>query len=98
MISERECSSMDMEGQRESYGFTDSPPILFPFLLCINNFSPILFYFMFILYVIMLSVMGIIFALQRKDIKYIISVPIVYMIEHGSYTMGILERYYRFYW
>lgn len=64
------------------------PPIA-AFLLIISLIiTPIIFFSMVVLYAIMLGIMGIKFSITNKNILYILTAPIVYVIEHVSYTLG----------
>lgn len=64
------------------------PPILIFLLITSLIFTPRIFLGMVGIYAAMLVVMGVKFALQEINPKYLFSVPIVYMIEHGLYTIG----------
>ena len=64
------------------------PPILILFLPAIIKFDPILFFIIMVIYIFSLLVMGMKFVFEEKNIKYFISVPIVYILEHSLYTIG----------
>ena len=64
------------------------PPILILLLIASLVFTPWIFLGMVGIYVVMLMVMGIKFMIEERNFKYFVSVPIVYMIEHGLYTIG----------
>ncbi|CAD6493855.1 MAG: Dolichyl N-acetyl-alpha-D-glucosaminyl phosphate3-beta-D-2,3-diacetamido-2,3-dideoxy-beta-D-glucu ronosyltransferase [Candidatus Argoarchaeum ethanivorans] len=64
------------------------PPILALLLLVSLVFTPWIFLGMVGVYVIMVAGMGVWFVVQEKSFKYMVTVPIVYMIEHGLYTVG----------
>lgn len=64
------------------------PPILIFLLIVSLIFTPWIFLGMVGIYVVMLVVMGIKFVAQERNFKYLLSVPTVYMIEHGLYTLG----------
>ncbi len=40
------------------------------------------------LYLLVIIAMGAMFATKEKNIRYLISIPIAYLVEHGSYTAG----------
>jgi hypothetical protein len=64
------------------------PPIVALLLLVSLVFTPWVFLGMVGVYVIMIAGMGVRFVMQERSLKYLVSVPIVYMIEHGLYTVG----------
>ncbi|MCZ7399989.1 MAG: glycosyltransferase [Candidatus Methanoperedens sp.] len=64
------------------------PPILVLFLLISLVFTRWLFLSMLVIYAIILIIMGVKFVMQERNFKYFISVPIIYMFEHGLYTIG----------
>ena len=64
------------------------PPILVLLLIASLIFTPWIFSGMVGIYVAMLMMMGVKFMVYEKNIKYLVSVPIVYVIEHLSFTMG----------
>jgi glycosyltransferase involved in cell wall biosynthesis len=65
------------------------PPLFFFFLVLSLIFTPLLFFFILSIYFILLAFMAIKFAAQMRDFKYLYSIPIVYMIIHGAYMIGI---------
>lgn len=72
------------------------PPII-AFLLFISLvITPWVLVGMFALYAIMLGFMGIKFAISKMSIIYIISIPIVYVIEHMFYTLGFWRGILKF--
>ena len=50
--------------------------------------TPLIFIGFTEVYVVTLVVAGLYFALTEKVLLYFISIPIVFLIEHGSYTIG----------
>ena len=64
------------------------PPILVLLLIASLMVTSWIFFGMVGIYVAMLAVMGMKFVIQKRSFKYLFSVPIVYMIEHVSFTMG----------
>ena len=64
------------------------PPSIIPVLLFSLLFTPWLFLGGIILYCVVLVVMGLRAAWFKRDIKYMFSIPIVYLIEHLSYSIG----------
>jgi len=64
------------------------PPIIVPLLVVSLAFSHFIVVGVVILYVFILIVMGIKFAIQEREVRYLGSIPIVYAIEHNSYAIG----------
>ena len=64
------------------------PPIMALLLLVSLVFTPWIFLGMVGVYAIMIAGMGVKFGVQERSLKYLVTVPIVYMIEHGLYTIG----------
>ena len=64
------------------------PPLIVPFLFLSLIFTHWLFVGAIVLYVLMLMVLGFRFAIQKRNIRYVASIPIVYVIEHCSYIIG----------
>ena len=64
------------------------PPILVLLLLASLIFTPWIFLGMVEIYAVMLVAMGIKFMIYERSFKYFVSVPIIYVIEHGLYTIG----------
>lgn len=64
------------------------PPII-SFLSAISLiFTPLIFAGMVGLYMIMIGIMGVKASIHEGNIIYLVSVPIVYIVEHGMYTLG----------
>jgi len=64
-------------------------PSLFLILLLLSLiFTPWLFIISIFLYSILILLMGVKFALQKKNVKFIISIPLVYVTEHILYSIG----------
>lgn len=72
------------------------PPIVALLLLVSLVFTPWVFLGMVGVYVIMIAGMGVRFVMQERSLKYLVSVPIVYMIEHGLYTVGFWKGLIRY--
>ena len=64
------------------------PPILVFLLFVSLAFTLWLFLCMLGIYVVILAVMGLKFGIQKRSFKYLLSVPIIYVIEHGLYAIG----------
>jgi cellulose synthase/poly-beta-1,6-N-acetylglucosamine synthase-like glycosyltransferase len=65
-----------------------APPLAVPLLLLSLIFTPWIFLSLLASYLVILVVMGLKFAVREKSIKYLISIPSVYVIEHSLYTLG----------
>jgi len=65
-----------------------APPLIVPLLLLSLIFTYWIFLVALGLYLAITVIMGIKFAFQEKDARYLFSIPTVYMIEHSSYTAG----------
>jgi len=64
------------------------PPLLAPLILLSLIFTPWVCIILIGLYALTLIIMGVKFAIQESSIRYLASIPIVYMVEHGAYTVG----------
>jgi len=71
------------------WGMQLVPPLFFFFLLMSLSVTPLIFLFMFNIYIVLLIIMGIKFAIRMRDLNYLYSIPIVYLIIHGAYTIGV---------
>jgi len=72
------------------------PPILILLLLASLIFTPLIFLSMVGIYAVMLVVMGMKFMIYERSFKYFVSVPIIYVIEHGLYTIGFWRGMLRY--
>lgn len=66
------------------------PPIIASLLVLSLVFTPLIFASVMTLYILILIALGSKFAIEERDIRYVGSIPIVYAIEHSSYTIGFL--------
>lgn len=64
------------------------PPIVIILSMVSLIFTLLPFLIMTGIYIIILIVMGMKFVVEKRDFKYMASVPIVYIAEHISYTIG----------
>jgi cellulose synthase/poly-beta-1,6-N-acetylglucosamine synthase-like glycosyltransferase len=64
------------------------PPLIALFLLLSLLFTPWIFVSGIVSYSLVLVTMGLKIAVQKKGIKYAVTVPIVYLVEHLSYSIG----------
>jgi glycosyltransferase involved in cell wall biosynthesis len=71
------------------------PPLVAPLLLLSLIFTRWVFFPLMALYLVMLTGMGVKFAVHEKDIRYVITIPIVYIIEHVGYTIGFWKEVFK---
>lgn len=69
------------------------PPLVVPLLFLSVLFTRWILLSLLSLYLAMLVIMGLKFVIQEKNIKYLVSVPIVFAIEHGLYTLGFWKGF-----
>lgn len=67
------------------------PPILGLMLACSLAFTSLIFLAMIGTYAASLAFMGIKFSILKKDLRYLFSVPCVYIIEHLFYSLGFFK-------
>ncbi len=71
------------------------PPIAIPLVFLSLIFIRWLFLSMLLLYLAIIIAMGIKFTIQEKSFKYLISIPVVYSIEHFFYIIGFWKEIIR---
>jgi glycosyltransferase involved in cell wall biosynthesis len=64
------------------------PPVIGFFLLLSLLFTPWIFVGGLVSYFLLLIAMGIKTAVQENNIMYVMTIPIVYLVEHVSYSIG----------
>jgi len=74
------------------WGMPVVPPLVAPLILLSLIFTRWVFFPLLAVYLVLLLAMGIRFAIQEKDIRYVISIPVVYLIEHIGYTIGFWKE------
>ncbi len=97
------CKRMYQYGQGRAnvntLNFQIVPPILILFLVLSLIVSPIIFVAFFILYLFLIFIMGIHGVVVKRDLRFLITIPIVYLIEHSAYALGfwrgICEKFLR---
>jgi GT2 family glycosyltransferase len=72
------------------------PPIIALAISLSLLLTPWIFVFVLSLYSAILISMGAKFAIQKKDIRYVGSIPVVYVVEHVCYSIGFLKGLLRF--
>ena len=71
------------------------PPLITPLLFLSLIFTPWIFLTTLGLYLVIITAMGMKFTVQERDIRYLVSIPIVYIIEHSLYTIGFWKEIIR---
>ena len=82
-------------GWRKECGVWDLPvipPLVAPLLLLSLIFTRWILLPVLALYLVALTAMGLKFAVLEKDIRYLLSVPVVYFIEHSCYVLGFWKQ------
>jgi len=72
------------------------PPLIALFLLLSLLFTPWVFIGGMFSYVLILVIMGLKVAMREKGVKYAGTVPIVYLVEHLSYSIGFWRGLFKF--
>ncbi len=70
------------------FGLPVIMPLAVPLLLLLLIFLPWLFLVLVALYLAVLAGMGLKLAVQERSIKYLLSIVVVYLVEHGLYAAG----------
>ncbi|MBI2846620.1 MAG: glycosyltransferase [Chloroflexi bacterium] len=68
------------------------PPLLAPILLLSLIFTPWVFLSFFGLYVLMALAMGLNFAVQKRDARYLLTIPVVLVVEHFFFIIGFWKE------
>ena len=82
-------------GWRRECGVWDLPvipPLLTPLLLLSLIFTRWILLPFLGLYLIAIMAMGFKFAIQQRGIRYLFSIPIVYLVEHSCYVLGFWKQ------
>ena len=82
-------------GWRRECGVWDLPvipPLLTPLLLLSLIFTRWILLPFLGLYLIAIMAMGFKFAIQQREIRYLFSIPIVYLVEHSCYVLGFWKQ------
>lgn len=75
-------------GVTQRLGLQVVPALVTPLLLLTLIFTRWIVQGLLALYMAIVLAEGLKFALQEKNIKYIVSIPVIYVIEHSLYTLG----------
>ncbi len=65
------------------------PPLMIPFILLSLLFTLWVFLGLLGLYLVILAAMGLRFAIGERDVRFLVSVPIVYAVQHSLYALGL---------
>ena len=65
-----------------------APALAIPLVLLSLIFTRWILLYLLVIYLAILAATALKFAVQEKDVKYAISVPSVYVVEHSLYTLG----------
>jgi glycosyltransferase involved in cell wall biosynthesis len=68
------------------------PPLLLPFLIPCAIFLPKVFFVLLGFYLLSIVAVGANFAIKKKDTRYLVSIPVVYFIEHTLYSAGVWKE------
>ena len=71
------------------------PPLLVPLLIPCAIFLPKVFFALLGLYFLGTLAIGANFAIREKDIRYLVSIPLVYIIQHTLYSAGFWKEVLR---
>lgn len=77
------------------WGLQVIPPLVVPLLFLSVLFTRWILLSLLSLYLVMVVIMGFKFVIQERNIKYLVSVPIVFAIEHSLYTLGFWKGFVR---
>jgi len=72
----------------QRWGLPVIPALMIPLILLSLLFTPWAVLGLLGLYLLILVAMGLRFAVREKDIRFLVSVPIVYAVEHSLYVLG----------
>ncbi len=82
-------------GWRKECGVWDwpvIPPLLAPLLLLTLLASRWILTTIIGLYLVIVGLHGLYFAIKKKDLKYLVTIPIVFILEHLCYTIGFWKE------
>lgn len=85
-------------GWRKECGVWDwpvLPPLLAPLLLLTLIASRWILAAIIGLYLVMVGLHGLYFAIREKDARYLVTVPVVFILEHLCYTVGFWKEIFR---
>ncbi|NLI41741.1 MAG: glycosyltransferase [Caldisericales bacterium] len=76
-------------GRSKIWDIQVAPPIIIPIIIISLIFTPWIFLVSAGSYLTILLIFGLNFALKEKNLIYLASIPIVYLIEHALYAIGL---------
>lgn len=78
-------------GTLRLWDFQCIPPLIALLIVLSLLITPVIFVGALFFYTLILFVSGIKYSIKEKCLKYLISIPVIYLIEHCSYTLGFLR-------
>ena len=75
-------------GVARKFALQTVPPLLLPLVFLSLILNLWILPSLFALYILVLLGVGLRFAVREKDIKYIFSIPVVFVVEHSLYSLG----------
>jgi len=85
-------------GWRKECGVWDwpvLPPLLAPLLLLTLLASRWILLAIIGLYLVITGLYGLYFAIKDKDVRYLVTIPVVFILEHLCYTVGFWKEVFR---
>ena len=76
-------------GMIRAWNIQITPAVIAPLLVLSLIFTQWIFTSVFGFYLLLLIIMGLKFAIHKRDIRYQIAIPFIYFIEHVAYSLGI---------
>jgi hypothetical protein len=64
------------------------PPVFFIIFLVSLGITPLIFLTFIILYGAVIVLTGLYFSIKENDVRYIVSIPVIFFLEHCSFTLG----------
>ena len=68
------------------------PPLLAPLVLVSLIFTPWIFLSFLGLYLIAVMATGLKLAIQQKEFRFLLTIPVVYLVEHTGYVLGFWKQ------
>jgi glycosyltransferase involved in cell wall biosynthesis len=64
------------------------PPVFLIILFVSLIITPLIFLAFMIFYSALLFLTGLYFSVKEKDVRYVFSIPVIFLLEHSSFTLG----------
>jgi len=87
-FSKRMYQYGDGRAQSRIWDIQIIPPVFFIILLASLVITPLIFFSCIILYGALVFLTGLYFSVKEKDVRYVFSIPIIFLLEHSSFTLG----------